>query len=58
MQKNKEECINIAQDITELVDEIKGIVERGKDLKQDEILMRNIQKFERCDQISTIKISD
>jgi hypothetical protein len=49
MKKNKEECMSIAQDITELVDEIKGIIERGRDVKQDEVLIKNIQKFERYD---------
>jgi hypothetical protein len=56
MKKNKEECISIAQDITKLVDEIKGIIERGKGLKPNEILIKNIQEFERYDQET--KISD
>jgi hypothetical protein len=59
MSEWKEERTSIAQHITELVNEIQvDIFERGKDLKQDEVLMKDIQKFERYDQISTLKISD
>jgi hypothetical protein len=56
MKKNKEECISIAQDITKLVDEIKGIIERGKGLNPNEILIKTIKEFERYDQLS--KMSD
>jgi archaellum component FlaC len=49
MKKNKEECISIVEDIKELVNEIKEIIETGKDLKQNEALMKNIRKFERYD---------
>ncbi|KAF5319855.1 hypothetical protein D9758_018448 [Tetrapyrgos nigripes] len=46
MKKNKEDCISIAKDITDLLDGIKDIMERGKDIKQNEILIKNVQKLE------------
>ncbi|KAF5330086.1 hypothetical protein D9758_015997 [Tetrapyrgos nigripes] len=46
MKKNKEDCISIARDITDLLDVIKDIMERGRNIKQNEILMKNVQKLE------------
>ncbi|KAF5345763.1 hypothetical protein D9758_011914 [Tetrapyrgos nigripes] len=46
MKKNKEDCISIARDITDLLDVIKDIMERGRNVKQNEILMKNVQKLE------------
>ncbi|KAF5330077.1 hypothetical protein D9758_015979 [Tetrapyrgos nigripes] len=46
MKRNKEECISIARDITDLLDVIKDIMERGRNVKQNEILMKNVQKLE------------
>ncbi|KAF5365341.1 hypothetical protein D9758_005498 [Tetrapyrgos nigripes] len=44
--KNKEDCINIAKDITDVLNVIKDIMERGKDIKQNEILIKNVGKLE------------
>jgi hypothetical protein len=47
MKKNKEECIGIVKNITELLGDINEIIESGKNFKEDNILMKNIQKLER-----------
>jgi hypothetical protein len=45
MRKNKEDCMSIAQNITELLNGIKEII--GRDSKGNELLMKNIEKLER-----------
>jgi hypothetical protein len=47
MRKNKGACIEIAKRITELLEGINKIVASRTDVKQDEVLMENIQKLER-----------
>ena len=47
MKKNKEDCIIIAENVTELLSGIKEIIESGNNFKQNDILMKNIRKLER-----------
>ena len=47
MKKNKNDCVSIVHNITELMEGINEIIESKEDSKQDNILMKNIQKLER-----------